>query len=113
MASGLRVIPEIIRSVDSADFDGTFQTLGTGLNFACPLLKFVNNSNVFVEISWDGVNTHDVIPANSFALYDFSSDSGTTRGLYASQATQFWVNGAAAGTNEGLFYLVAFHTSEL
>ena len=54
MASGLRVIPEALRSRDSATFTGAYQTLGTTLNFASPLLKFVNNSTVLVTISWDG-----------------------------------------------------------
>lgn len=112
MASGLRVIPETIRSVNSTAFDGSFQALGTPLLYACPLLKFVNNSNVLVSLSWDGVNTHDILPATSFALYDFSSDAGSTRGLYASQGVQFWVSGSASVSNSGLVYLVAFHTSE-
>lgn len=109
MAIGLRIIPETLRSIDSSTFTGSLQKLGTPLNYACCLIKFVNNSTVPVTISWDGVNNHDIIPAMSFALYDFGSDAGSTRGLYASQNTQFWVSGSAGA---GLVYLTAFHTSE-
>ena len=112
MANGLRVIPETLRSVNSTAFNGTFQVLGSPLKYASPLLKFVNNSNVLVTISWDGVNAHDILPSNSFALYDFCSDSGTTPGLYAAQGTQFYVSGPAGGTNAGLVYLAVFDTSE-
>jgi len=109
MASGLRIIPETIRSIDSATFTGSFQAIGTPLSYACCLIKFVNNSNSLVSISWDGVNTHDILPGNSFTLYDVCSDAGTNRGLYAAQGIQFWVSGLAS---TGLVYLVAFHTSE-
>src|ERR1700734_4512098 len=110
MAAGLRIIPEPVRSINSTSFTGAFQTLGTVLTYPCCLIKLLNNSNVLVSISWDGVNTHDILPANSFALYDICSDAGSQRGLYVAQGTQFWVNGAAGGGNSGLVYLIAFHT---
>lgn len=112
MANGLRLIPETLRSRDSTTFTGSFQTLGTPLNYACCLVKIVNNSNVLATISWDGLTSHDIVPANSFTLYDVCSDAGAQRGLYVPQGTQFYVSGAAGGTNAGLIYLVAFHTSE-
>jgi hypothetical protein len=111
MANGLRIIPETLRSVNSTTFTGagTFVVIGTPLQFASCLIKIVNNSTSLVTISWDGVNTHDVLPANSFTLYDVCSDAGSQRGLYVAQGIQFWASGAA-GT--GLVYLAAFHTSE-
>lgn len=112
MANGLRIIPEALRNFDSEEFDGTFQPIGIPLVYACCLLKFINNSNVDIFISWDGVTSHDFIAANGFALYDVCSDAGSQRGLYAAQGTQFWVMGDDDITNVGLVYLVAFHTSE-
>ena len=112
MAAGLRIIPEPIRARDTSSFTGSLQTLGSGLTYACCLIKIINTGNISCNISWDGVNTHDVVPANSFALYDVCSDAGSQRGLYVAQGTQFWVSGVASGTNTGTVYLVAFHTSE-
>jgi|SRR5580692_1587895 hypothetical protein len=113
MAAGLRVIPDTIRTINSTTFTGSYQALGSVLLFASPLIKIVNNSNVFITISWDSVHDHDVVPANGFTLYDFCSDTGSNDGgLYVPKGTQFYVNGAAGGTNAGLVYLVVFHTSE-
>ncbi len=112
MASGLRIIPETIRTVISSAFTGSFQTLGSPLNYACCLIKILNNTNQLVSISWDGVNIHDVLPSGSFTLYDINSDAGSQRGLYVPQGTQFWINGPAPGANTGSIYLIAFHTSE-
>lgn len=114
MSSGLRIYPDSIaeRQKNSTAFTGAYQKLGGPLLFASPLMKFVNNSNVDVFVSWDGVTDNDIIPAGGFALYDFSSDAGTIRGLFAPKNTQFWVKGAATATNSGIFYLVVFYTSE-
>jgi len=114
MANGLRIFPDSIeeRQRDSAGFNGTYQVLGGPLLYASPLMKFVNNSNVDVFISWNGVDDHDIIPAGGFALYDFCSDAGTIRGLFAAKGIQFWVKGTAAGTNAGSVYQVVFYTSE-
>ncbi len=109
MSNGLRIFPDSLRIREGAGFNGSYQTLGTPLRFASPLLKIVNNSNVSVTVSWDGINDHDIIPANSFALYDFCSDAGTIRGLFAAKNTQFYVK-ASVGT--GSVYLVVFYTSE-
>ncbi len=112
MANGLRIIPQTLRSIDSATFTGAFQALGTPIEYSSPLMKFTNNSNVDVLVSWNGLNSHDIVPAGAFALYDFCSDAGTSRGLYAAQGTQFYVNGAASGSNAGSVYLTVFNTSE-
>jgi len=112
MANGLRIIPEALRVRESSGFNGAYQALGTPLSYACCLVKIVNNSNVLVTISWDGITDHDVVPGNSFALYDVCSDAGSQRGLYVAQGTQFWVKGSAGVLNTGSVYLVAFHTSE-
>jgi hypothetical protein len=109
MAAGLRAFPDTIRSIDSATFTGTYQKIGTPILYASPIVKFVNNSAALATISWDGTNDNDILPGNSFVLYDFCSDAGTKRGLYAAQGTQFWVKGAA---NTGLVYLVVFYSSE-
>lgn len=83
------------------------------MTYASPLIKIVNNTNVDILVSWDGLNPHDAVPAGGFSLYDFCSDAGSQRGLYAAQGTQFYVKGAAGGGNTGTLYIVVFYTSEL
>lgn len=98
-----RVQWENIRSVNSTAFNGTFQALGAPLQFPSYKLKMVNNSNVLVLVSIDGVNPIDVAPAGSFWLYD---ETATTNHEGMSAGTQIYVSGSAGGTNAGLVYLV-------
>ena len=107
---GVRIKPEVLRSRDSATFTGSYQTIGSVLAHPSALVKFVNNSNVLVTISWDGVDDHDIIPANSFALYDIETNSGhSSRGLSVPARTQFYVKGSAGA---GLVYITVLYILE-
>ncbi len=70
MAYSNRVSWETLRSIDSATLAGAYVNLGTPLIHPSYICKMVNNSNVLVTISIDGINDMDVAPANSFWLYD-------------------------------------------
>lgn len=95
---------EVRRSIDSATFTGSFQALGTPLNNAASIVKLVNNSDQLVDISIDGVDPHDVAPANSYWLYDVTSDSPEESGsIFVEKGRQYYVSGSA-GT--GLVYLI-------
>ena len=98
-----RARPDALRSVDSATFAGAYVVIGGPLTRPVRLIKFVNNSNQLVTISWDGVHDHDILPAGSFTLYDLTSNEVKDDGWYVAVGTQFYVKGAA-GT--GLVYLV-------
>lgn len=104
-ARNMSITYDTIRSRDSATFTGAYQTLGAVLSRPIRIYKIVNNSNVPVRISLNGVNDQDFIPAGSFTLYDVMANKTQTINdvAYIEQGTQFWVVGAAG---VGLVYLV-------
>ena len=99
-----RIAWETLRSIDSATFTGSYQTIGTPLVHPSYICKLVNNSNVLITISVDGINDIDVAPANSFWLYDEGKVgiSGAFPALPA--GTQIMVKGSVG---VGLVYLVS------
>lgn len=103
MAYTTRIAWEPLRSIDSSTFTGSYQELGSSLEFPSYICKLVNNSNVLVTISIDGVTDVDVAPANSFWLYD-ETKYGNPSLQFLPQKTQFFVKGSA-GT--GSVYLVS------
>lgn len=107
MAYTSRIAWETLRSINSTTFTGSYQVLGSPLLNPSYICKLVNNSNVLVTISIDGVNDIDVAPPNSFWLYD-EGKVGLSSSLPALPAgTQILVKGAAAGTNSGNVYLIS------
>jgi hypothetical protein len=98
-----------LQSVDSALFTGAFIPLGGATPHEARIFKLVNNSNVLVTISTDGVTPMDVLPASSFTLYDTSTNrSHSAPMLNLPSGTQFYASGPA-GT--GLVYLVVLYAN--
>ncbi len=105
-----RIAWETLRSLDSATLTGVYLAVGTALLHPSYKLKMVNNSNVSVTVSIDGVTDIDVCPANSFWLYDESQAQFNTANLPTiPKGTQIFVKGAV-GT--GLIYLVSQYLVE-
>lgn len=103
-----RVSWEILRTLDSATMTNAalFYIVGGPLLYPSFKLKLVNNSNVLVTISIDGINAYDVAPANSFWLYDETQASVSNSNEPAIPAgTQISCKSAAAGV--GTIYLVS------
>lgn len=92
---GIQATPDTLRSISATTFTGAYQAVGAALTRNIRLVKFLNDSSVPVTVSWDGVVDHDYVPANSFALYDITSDKVKDDGWFISTGTQFWVKGAA------------------
>lgn len=100
------LLPDAIRSIDSATFTGNYQTVGTVLTRGARIIKFTNLSNVTVTLSWDGVNDHEILPTNSFVLIDVSGAKENAQFLEVQMGTQFYAKGSA-GT--GSFYISVYY----
>lgn len=95
MAYSNRVSWETLRSVDSATLTGSYVNLGTPLVHPSYICKLVNNSNVLVTISIDGINDIDVAPPNSFWLYDEGKVGRDGAFPALPEGTQIMIKGAA------------------
>jgi len=84
---------------------GGYAALGNPLANPSYILKLVNNSNVLVTISIDGVTDIDVAPANSFWLYD--EDEGSQGQKALPEGTQIYVKSGTGAAGIGLVYLVS------
>jgi hypothetical protein len=112
MAYTAQLLYETLRSIDSSTFTGNYQAIGTPLLYPASIIKLVNNSTSFVTVSVDGINDYDVIPINSFVLYDATSDSPPqgSSGVFVPQGTQYYVKGAS-GTGD--VYLVVQYIKQV
>lgn len=99
------VIFETIRVRSATTFDGTFQTLGNELNLPLFMMKITNNSNRDCDVSFDGSNQHDIVPAGSFALYDFQTNKQKDNWQFPGH-TQVYIR-APGGAGTGNIYLIA------
>jgi len=98
-----RLTWETLRTFDTSTLSGAYQLIGAPLLYPSYILKMVNNSNVLVTVSIDGATDIDVLPSNSFFLYD-EDTSGNPTPEVVPKGTQFYVKGGTPGT--GLIYLI-------
>lgn len=95
---------EELRSIDSSTFTGDYQAIGGPLLNPAVLVKIVNNSTSLVTVSLDGSTDHDVVPGQSFTLYDYATNRSNKSSTFAVPVgTQYYVSGSV-GT--GSVYLV-------
>lgn len=65
-----------LSSIDSATFTGSYQAINSsGISNACFALAIINNSNVDITMSLDGVTDHDFIPDNSTRAISSQQDA--------------------------------------
>lgn len=97
-----------IRSIDSATFTGSYQTVGTPTLQPARIFKIVNNSTMDVTVSLDGTNDNDFLPKGTFVLYDVGTNRGNSAPELCLPPMQIYVKGSA-GT--GLVYFVVLHAN--
>ena len=102
---------ETLRSVDSSTLSGAYVAIGGPLLHPGSIVKLVNNSSVLVTISIDGTTDVDVAPANSFWLYDETTNrASAVDAVFAPQGRQYFIKGSAG---VGLVYLSVQYIVEI
>lgn len=109
MAYGTRADFDVLRELAFGSISGTYAAIGSALTVHGRIIKVTNGTNVPLYISTDGVNDHDKIPANGFALYDFSSNKIRDDGLFIPIGTIFYTKeDTASPTTGGIWVSVVY-----
>jgi hypothetical protein len=112
MDNAIRVRFEPLRSLAFGSISGTYAAIGTALANASHLLKVDNLTDVTQTISFDGINDHFVVPAQSGLVLDFSSDMVLPAGkLFLSQGTIIYVKQTAGAPSTGSVYVSSMYAS--
>lgn len=101
MAYGTRVAFEAVREIAFGSISGTYATLGTPLLDHGRLLGLNNSTNADVYISFNGSTNHLRMAANSFKLYDFSTNKVRDDGLFIAIGTQIYVKEVSGAPTSG------------
>lgn len=103
----IRLLAETLRTLAFGSISGTYAGIGTALLHPARLIYIVNQTDVLLTFSFDGVNDHFVIPANSYILIDITSNMTLTGGAFAlAQGTRIYVKGSPT---MGAVYLSVFY----
>lgn len=104
MSSSAVVVIDTIRTVAFGGISGTYALVGTPFTFPCRLICFTNNTNGDVFFSDDGVNDKLFLPAQSFKLFDVTSNRyGNIAGLVFPIHAQFYVKQSTAPSSGSVY----------
>ena len=114
LASSVRVRYEPLRSLSFSDITGSFAAVGTPFANPVRILKVTNLTDEALVISFDGINDHDIVPANGFYLYDYTSNQSARGGLLEQpQGDQVYVVAAATLPTIGYVFVTVVYASNV
>lgn len=97
-----------LRAVANGSITNSYTAFGTRFTHAMRVLHFINQTDGNLLISFDGTTDNGIVLANSFALYDLTSDQDTNEMFRYENGTQVYLKYSSAPTT-GSAYLVAIY----
>lgn len=101
---------DTLRTLGFGSITAIYQPLGSPVNHLWREWKLTNATNGNMLISFDGTNDNMFLPANSFTLFDITTNSNqnSSVGMTMSIGTQFLIKYSSAPTS-GAVYLEAIY----
>jgi len=99
---------DAVRSIPEASITAIYTPLGVPFAHAMRVLHFINDTNGDMMISFDGVTDNAPVLADSFSLYDLTSDQDSNEMFRYQSGTQLYIRYLSIPTT-GSFYVVAVY----
>jgi len=110
---------DALRNIGNASITGSYAVFGSTFTHRMRMIKITNNTDGDMFIAFNttpstaplstGVADNDFVPAGSFVLYDFTSNSESSASPFVFQVgTQVWIRFSSAPT-KGSVYLAAIY----
>ncbi len=101
-----------LKTTTPASIGATYAAIGTPLINPAVVLTFINNTNGDVVVSDDGVNDNLKLAANSFRVFDITTNSGNLLSFMFAKGTQFYVKDGTTASTTGDFTIEIVQVTE-
>lgn len=99
---------DAVRSVAFGAITNSYLPIGSRLSHAMRVLHFINATDGDMMISFDGTTDNAPVIADSFSLYDLTSDEDSNEMFRYEIGTQIYIKFLTA-PSKGTFYIVAIY----
>lgn len=115
MSLAIRLMPEPVRSINFADIDDIYKTLGTAMTRPIRIIFLNNLTNANMMFSFNGINDHLPLPSWGYLLLDITSNKTLPQGFFLAEGQQIYVRKESALEipTIGNVYLSTFYGAEL
>jgi len=104
-AKSVRILPDPLRSAAFGVITNGYVAIGTPLAHPARIVKFKNFTDAVIFISWDGVDDHVALAANSGDVEDETANKSSVEGMYIAEGTQFYIKYASGAPTMGSVYI--------
>jgi hypothetical protein len=114
LTSSIRVRYEPLRSVAFGTITTVYEPVGLPFVNPVRILKVTNLTNQPIFVSINGINDHDIVAANGFFLYDYSSNRSDAAGLLEQpQGDRIYVRAEGTLPDTGNIYVTVVYASQV
>lgn len=114
LVSSVRVRYEPLRSLAFGDVTLIYEPIGSPFANPVRILKVTNLTDEPLLVSLNGIDDHDVVAANGFFLYDYSSNRSQASGvLEQPQGDRIYVKGIVDVPGIGSVYVTVVYASQV
>jgi len=114
LVSSVRVRYEPLRSVAFGAITNSYASVGLPFENPVRILKVTNLTNQAVLVSLNGIDDHDIVAANGFFLYDYSSNRADAAGLLEQpQGDRIYVRTPSTLPTIGSLYVTVVYASQV
>lgn len=99
---------DALRTLGYASTSSSFVALGAAFQHIMRIVKFVNNTDGDMIISFDGTTENEFVPAGGFVLYDLTSNRAVDDEFVMQIGTQIYVKQSTVPT-KGDVYAVCIY----
>jgi len=105
MAYGRRVQFEAVREAAFGAIGAAYAALGAVLTDNARIISITNSTDAEVYISFDGVNNHIRLAANSFKIFDLTANKVRDDGYFIATNTQIYQMRVAGAPTVGSLWV--------
>ena len=109
MSFAVRLVPDELRSLSFAGIGGVFVPVGGPFAHPMRIISIKNLTNQNLTFSFDGINPHDVVPAEAGVVYDFCTNRITNDGAFIAAGTQIFVEDNGVAPTSGAVFITCFY----
>jgi len=113
LASSARARFELLRSIGFAAISNNFAGVGTPFLNPIRILKITNTTDVNILVSFNGLDSIDILPADFYYLYDIGENKADCVGLLELAAgDRVYVKAEAGLPTVGSVYVTSMYAAQ-
>jgi len=100
-----------LSSFDAGTLTNAYQPVIAGISNECTIIRIINNSDVSIMISYDGVNDHDVILKDNDIVYNYQFNNQLPDTVAKAQkGMRIFVKYILGAAKRGNIYLTGYNS---